>query len=127
MAARDTGQRDMGQRAHLSGLAAEEAALRAYLDQGYTLAETRWRGPHGEIDLILRRGAEVIFAEVKTSKTRDQAAARITPQQMARVMASAAAFLDQEPMGQLTETRLDVVLVWGAGEVEIMENAWGHG
>lgn len=119
--------RDKGQRAHLSGLAAEEIAIRAYLDRGYRLAEARWRGPHGEIDLILRQGAEVIFAEVKTSRTRDQAAARITPQQMTRVMASAAAFLDGEPMGQLTETRLDVVLVWGTGEVEIIENAWGQG
>ncbi len=119
--------RDKGQRAHLSGLAAEEIAIRAYLERGYRLAEARWRGPHGEIDLILRHGAEVIFAEVKTSRTRDQAAARITPQQMTRVMASAAAFLDGEPMGQLTETRLDVVLVWGTGEVEIIENAWGQG
>lgn len=124
MAGRDRGR---GQRAHLTGLAAEGIATRAYLDRGYTVAATRWRGPHGEIDLILRRGSEVIFAEVKTSATRDQAAARISPQQMARVMASAAAFLDREPLGQLTETRLDVVLVWGAGEVEILENAWGQG
>ncbi|MCK5500892.1 MAG: YraN family protein, partial [Tritonibacter mobilis] len=93
----------------------------------YALAEKRWRGPHGEIDLIVRNGEEVIFAEVKSSSTRDRAAARILPAQMQRVMASAAAFLDGEPKGQLTETRLDVVLVWGAGEVEIIENAYGHG
>ena len=116
-----------GQRSHIAGAAAEEIATRAYLARGYALAETRWRGPHGEIDLIFRNGEEVIFAEVKSSSTRDRAAARILPAQMQRVMASAAVFLDGEPKGQLTETRLDVVLVWGAGEVEIIENAYGHG
>ncbi|OIQ32824.1 MAG: hypothetical protein BM562_03535 [Alphaproteobacteria bacterium MedPE-SWcel] len=120
-------RQNRGEVAHLSGAAAEELALRAYLGRGYTLAEQRWRGPHGEIDLILRRGAEVIFAEVKYSMSRDTAAARISAQQMQRVMASAAVFLDAEPQGQLTETRLDVVLVWGAGDVEILENAFGHG
>lgn len=116
-----------GQRSHIAGVAAEEIATRAYLARGYALAETRWRGPHGEIDLIFRNGEEVIFAEVKSSSTRDRAAARILPAQMQRVMASAAVFLDGEPKGQLTETRLDVVLVWGAGDVEIIENAYGHG
>ncbi|TNJ44827.1 YraN family protein [Phaeobacter sp. B1627] len=116
-----------GEVSHLSGAAAEELALQSYLDRGYTLAEQRWRGPHGEIDLILRRGTEVIFAEVKSSVSRDTAAARISARQMQRVMASAAVFLDTEPRGQLTETRLDVVLVWGPGHVEILENAFGHG
>ncbi len=116
-----------GQRSHIAGVAAEEIATRAYLARGYALAQTRWRGPHGEIDLIFRNGEEVIFAEVKSSSTRDRAAARILPAQMQRVMASAAVFLDGEPKGQLTETRLDVVLVWGAGEVEIIDNAYGHG
>jgi len=123
---RDAGQQ-RGQRANIAGAAAEEIAIKAYLARGYTLAETRWRGPHGEIDLILRQGAQVIFAEVKSSASRDRAAARITPQQMNRVMASAAVFLDGEPDGQLTEARLDVVLVWGIGEVEILENAYGQG
>ncbi|MCG7629247.1 YraN family protein [Epibacterium sp. MM17-32] len=121
------GKRATGQRSHIAGAAAEEIAIRAYLARGYAVAETRWRGPHGEIDLILRDGDGVIFAEVKSSATRDAAAARIRPAQMQRVMASAAAFLDAEPKGQLTDARLDVVLVWGAGEVEIIENAYGHG
>ncbi|WOI33238.1 YraN family protein [Tritonibacter scottomollicae] len=121
------GGSDRGRRAHIAGAAAEEIAIRAYLDRGYTLAETRWRCPHGEIDLILRNGAQVIFAEVKSSATRDKAAARITAGQMQRVMASASIFLDGEPQGQLTDVRLDVVLVWGVGEVEILENAYGHG
>ncbi|NKW77967.1 hypothetical protein HGD90_00875 [Rhodobacteraceae bacterium R_SAG7] len=119
--------RARGQNAYIAGAAAEEIAIRAYLARGLTLAKSRWRGPHGEIDLILRDGETVIFAEVKSSTTRDKAAARIKPAQMQRVFNSAGAFLEGEPLGQLTPARLDVVLVWGAGEVEIIENAYGHG
>ncbi|WP_368484114.1 YraN family protein [Phaeobacter sp. HF9A] len=122
-----TANQHRGKRSHIAGEVAEEIALRAYEQRGYRLAEKRWRGPHGEIDLILRKGDEVIFAEVKSSDSRDLAIARITPRQMERILASAAVFLEGEPQGQLTETRLDVVLVWGAGEVEILENAYGHG
>ncbi len=121
------GRHHQGQRAHLAGQAAEVAAARAYEARGYQVAMRRWRGPGGEIDLILRKGALVVFAEVKHSSTFEAAAARITPAQMQRIMTSAAHFLDGEPQGQLTEARLDAVLVNGEGAVEILENAFGLG
>ena len=116
-----------GARAHLAGEAAEEIVARHYENRGYTVAERRWRGPGGEIDLILRRGALLVFAEVKTGPSYAAALARITPRQMRRVQASAALFLDQQPEGALSEARIDVVLVFGTGEVEILENAYGQG
>ncbi|WP_122073263.1 YraN family protein [Pseudophaeobacter sp. EL27] len=116
-----------GLRAHLSGAAAEDQAARAYVDLGYELVEQRWRGAAGEIDLILRKGPLLVFAEVKTGPSYEAAVARINPRQMGRVQASAALFLDQQPHGSLSEARLDVVLVFGAGEVEILENAYGQG
>ncbi|MGR3761833.1 YraN family protein [Roseobacteraceae bacterium NS-SX3] len=121
------GRRHRGQRAHLAGAAAEELAARRYEALGYSVAARRWRGPGGEIDLILRKGALVVFAEVKHSSSRDGAAARITPAQMQRIQASAAHFLGGEPAGALTEARLDAVLVDGQGHVEILENAFGQG
>ena len=116
-----------GLRAHLSGAAAEDQAARAYVDLGYELVEQRWRGAAGEIDLILRKGPLLVFAEVKTGPSYEAAVARINPRQMGRVQASAALFLDQEPQASLSEARIDVVLVFGAGEVEILENAYGQG
>lgn len=116
-----------GLRAHLAGAAAEEQAARAYAAQGYELVEQRWRGAAGEIDLILRKGTLLVFAEVKTGPSYAAALARITPRQMRRVQASAALFLDQQPEGALSEARIDVVLVFGTGEVEILENAYGQG
>jgi putative endonuclease len=116
-----------GLRAHLAGAAAEDQAARAYEALGYALVEQRWHGAAGEIDLILRRGALLVFAEVKTGPSYAAALARITPRQMRRVQASAALFLDQQPEGALSEARIDVVLVFGTGEVEILENAYGQG
>ncbi|MEO3476576.1 YraN family protein [Phaeobacter sp. CAU 1743] len=121
------GRHHQGQRAHLAGKAAEDAAARAYEARGYRVEARRWRGPGGEIDLILRKGDMLVFAEVKHSATFASAAARITPTQMQRIQASAAHFLEGEPRGQLTEARLDAVFVNGEGQVEILENAFGQG
>ena len=113
-----------GARAHLAGGAAEEIVARHYENHGYTVAERRWRGPGGEIDLILRGPDELVFVEVKHS-SRGAAALRITPRQMERIYASAGQYLENEPQGQLTPVRFDAALVDGTGAVEIIENAFG--
>ena len=64
-----------GQRNFHAGLAAEAIAARGYLDQGFSEIGTRWRGRGGEIDLIMQRGDEIVFVEVKASKSFEQAAA----------------------------------------------------
>ena len=116
-----------GLRAHLAGSSAEAQAARAYEAQGYSVEELRWRGAGGEIDLILRLGVLLVFAEVKTGPSIAAAAARITPRQMQRVQASAGLYLEQQPLGALSEARIDVVLVAQDGTVEILENAYGQG
>ena len=118
---------ERGQQAYLSGAAAEDQVAKLYEQQGYTVAERRWRSDAGEIDLILRQGAALVFVEVKKSKTSARAAARITQAQIERIYASAGQFLDNEPAGQLTESRFDVALVDGVGRIEIIENAFGQG
>ena len=116
-----------GQQAYLSGAAAEDQVAKHYEQQGYSVATRRWRGDAGEIDLIFRQAAALVFVEVKKSKTSARAAARITQAQIERIYASAGQFLDNEPAGQLTESRFDVALVDEAGRIEIIENAFGQG
>lgn len=117
------GRRNVGRISHLAGLAAEEAVARHYAAQGYEVAALRWRGLAGEIDLILRDGAALVFVEVKKSRSFAQAAARLQPRQVQRVMAAAEEFAGQEPLGALTEMRFDVALLDGQGQVHILENA----
>ncbi|CUX80326.1 MAG: putative endonuclease [Roseibaca calidilacus] len=110
-------------RNHYAGLAAEDSVLRDYTARGYRLLERRYRGRGGEIDLVLGLGDEVIFVEVKKSRSFDAARARLGQRQIARVFAAAAEFLGGQPNGQLTQTRFDLALVNTQGDVAIMENA----
>jgi putative endonuclease len=113
-----------GARSYQAGLAAEAMVERLYTGSGRPICARRWRGSSGEIDLIARDGAEVIFIEVKHSKTHAQAAERLGPRQMARIYGAASEFIGGEPAGQLTPVRFDVALVDGRGQIEILENAF---
>lgn len=113
-----------GARSYHAGVAAELAVARLYDDSGRPICERRWRGVSGEVDLIARNGAEVIFIEVKQSRTHAQAAEHLGPRQMARISAAAAEFLAGEPAGDLTPARFDVALVDGQGRIEVLENAF---
>lgn len=113
-----------GARSYQAGLAAESMVEQLYLRSGRSICARRWRGAGGEIDLIARDGAEVIFIEVKQSKTHALAAEHLGERQMARIFASAAEFIAGEPAGQLTPVRFDVALVDGVGRIEVLENAF---
>lgn len=113
-----------GATAYQAGLAAEAMVERLYSGSGRPVCARRWRGISGEIDLIARDGAEVIFIEVKQSKTHAMAAEHITQRQVERIFGAAAEFVGGEPAGQLTPVRFDLALVDGQGRIEIMENAF---
>jgi putative endonuclease len=106
------------------GLAAEDQVVQHYARRGIEVVIRRWRGTRGEIDLIARHGGEVIFIEVKSSRTHDAAMAHLSPAQIVRICETATEFLAGEPNGQLTDIRIDVALVDGRGRIEIVENAF---
>jgi len=113
-----------GTRSYHAGLAAEDQVAQLYDRSGRAVCARRWRGSAGEIDLIARDGAEVIFIEVKQSKTHALAAEHLTLRQMARIYSAASEFLAGEPAGQLTDVRFDVALVDAVGRIEVLENAY---
>ncbi len=93
--------------------AAGEAAARAFLEgRGLTVLATRFRALRGEIDLVAREGATLVFVEVKTRRTATfgppEAAVRVGKQrQIARV---AEAFLTASGL-RGAPCRFDVVAV----------------
>lgn len=113
--------------AYHSGESAEYQVAADYERRGYAIAARRWRGQSGEIDLIVRDATGLIFVEVKKSRDFARAAERLSSRQMGRIYAAAEEFLAGEPKGQLTETRFDVALVDGTGQLQIIENAFGLG
>ena len=114
-----------GATSYHAGLCAEEGVAASYLRAGMELVAQRWRGRGGEIDLVLRDGAVVVFVEVKKSRDFSRALARITQRQVNRIFAAAGEFLAGEPAAMNTETRFDVALVDGMGRIQVIENAFG--
>lgn len=114
-----------GRTADAAGRAAEAIVAEDYARRGHPVIGRRWRGLSGEIDLIARDGAGVIFIEVKTARSHGRAAEALSRRQMDRLCGAAAEFLDTLPNGQLTAARFDVALVDGMGRIDIIENAFG--
>lgn len=107
------------------GRMAEDSVARAYQDLGYDIIAQRWRGQGGEIDLILWKGGEYVFVEVKKAKCHDWAAERISRRQIQRICNAALEYCGRLSTGLLTMMRFDAALVDQFGRVEIRENAFG--
>jgi putative endonuclease len=109
---------------YLAGHAAEGSVARHYEDRGVVICARNWRGITGEIDLIGRQGDQVIFVEVKQSRSHDLAASHISQAQIGRIFATVDEFLAGEPKGLLTDVRIDLALVDGQGRIDVIENAF---
>ena len=112
-----------GANAYRDGVAAEQAVAQHYERQGHHIAARRWRSAAGEIDLIARKDGNVIFIEVKKSRSHAQAAQALSPRQMQRIYGAAEIFLGGEPAGLDSAARIDVALVDRQGKISILENA----
>lgn len=108
-----------------AGLSAEARIAQDYERRGYSVAQRRWRGQGGEIDLILHNGDGLIFVEVKKSRSFERALERLSQRQIARLLSAAEEFAGTQPRGSLTEMRFDVALMDGQGMIRVIENALG--
>src|SRR5438876_5510143 len=57
-----------------TGISAESRAAAFLIAKGFRILARRWRSPVGEIDIIARRRALLIFVEVKARDQLDDAA-----------------------------------------------------
>lgn len=111
-----------GRVSYQAGLSAEDIVSRHYAAQGFDERERRWRGPGGEVDLVLSQDGTIVFVEVKKSRDFATAAARITARQLRRIGQSALGYMASLRDGQDSDSRIDVALVDGQGFVEVLEN-----
>ncbi|WP_420862734.1 YraN family protein [Algirhabdus cladophorae] len=108
-----------------AGLAAEDSVARHYLDAGYSLCASRWRGQSGEIDLVVQGASGLVFVEVKKSRSFEKAARALGARQQARIIGAAAEYL-AAAYGTLDhEARFDLAVVDSTGTVQVAENAFG--
>ena len=101
----------------------ERRAARHYEAAGYVVLDHNWTARGGELDLVLMRGDEIVFCEVKTrSSDRFGAAVEAVDERKQRFVRRAAmSWLDaHDRRGRL---RFDVATVTGP-RVEILEGAF---
>ena len=99
------------------GRAGEEKALDFFRDLGYILLEKNYRWLQGEIDLIVRKDNEIVFAEVKhwTSYDEDALEQGIPQAKMKRIMETSKCYLLEHPEFDGFSLRYDVLFVPGTG------------
>lgn len=105
-----------------AGSDAEELAARHLARQGLKVIERNYRCRGGEIDLVCRDGATLVFVEVRLRSSRGfgGAAASITPAKQQRLICAAGHYLAGKPM---PACRFDAVLLDGQN-IEWIRNAF---
>ena len=101
---------------HRRGRTAELLCLCHLRLRGYRILARRYRGPAGEIDLIVRRGGVVAAVEVKARADRDCGGKAVLARQRARIARAFEHFL-ASPAGisEASMLRFDVMLVVPGG------------
>src|ERR1700738_239443 len=82
----ETDARAHQQVAFRTGISAESRAAIFLIAKGFRIVARRWKCPLGEIDIIARRRALLVFVEVKGRPTLEEAAWSVTEHQGARIV-----------------------------------------
>lgn len=107
------------------GISGEDLAAAWYEARGYAVLARNWRCRDGELDLVLRRGRDLVFCEVKT-RTTDAfgvPAEAVTKAKQARIRRLAARWLEDDARMAPQSIRFDVAAILG-GELTILEGAF---
>ena len=109
-----------------AGLAAEQRARDYLMRRGLQLIESNYHSRFGEIDLILRDGDVLVFAEVRMrgSNTFGGARASITAAKQAKLIKTASQYLMR--FSRPPACRFDAVLLGAANDdtIEWIKNAF---
>ncbi len=114
----------MNQRKNIElGQKGEQAALDYLAEKGYSVVARNWHCPGGEVDLILRTGRTLVFAEVRT---RSPGALvhpfeTITAPKQRRVARAAEAYLRRHDLHE-TEVRFDALAVTFENDQPVVEH-----
>lgn len=113
----------MGDPRRAFGAAGEERAAAWYQARGYSILHRNWRCRDGELDLVARRGRELVFVEVKTRRTDrfGTPAEAVTPDKQRRIRRVARRYLADT--GERGALRFDVVSILG-GDLSVIEAAF---
>lgn len=94
------------------GLAGEERAAAHLIATGYSLVTRNWRCGAGELDLVARKGGQLVFVEVKTRRRGAWSPEEgVGPAKAERLRGLACAYLATTGEPADTPWRIDVIAV----------------
>lgn len=100
------------------GKQAEQAAADYLRGAGYEIIVTNWRCKGGEIDIVARHGETLVFVEVRSRFTTEDAFASVQNSKQVKMLRAAHEYLAE--MGQEdTPWRIDVIAVGRGGKPQI--------
>jgi len=108
------------------GVQSEDEALRFLRREGLKLEERNYTCRLGEIDLVMRDGATLVFVEVRMRRNHSfgAAAESITPRKRARLLAAARHYLAGRRA--MPVCRFDAVLIDSDGAPQWIKDAFGE-
>ena len=106
------------------GVEAEQLAARYLQQHGLTMVQANFRCRFGEIDLILRDGKTLVFAEVRQRSRSDfgGALASIDRPKQQRLILAAQFYLSS--LQHTPRCRFDALLLDASGNIEWIKNAF---
>ena len=93
------------------GKQGEDIAVQYLTDKGYELLERNWRNIHKEIDIIAKKGEELVVVEVKTRQSDEygEPDMAVTRQKQSRLISAANAYIFQNRLD--FSTRFDIISI----------------
>ncbi|MEO1241604.1 MAG: YraN family protein [Pseudomonadota bacterium] len=91
--------------------------------KGFSILERRYKAHGGEIDIIARRGKLIVFAEVKTRQSMDDAINAISARNRRRIITAADLFIARHPHLAQCDMRYDIIAIAG-WRLKHMPQAW---
>ncbi len=122
-----------GKKAERKGRRAETLCAWLLRCKGYRILARRYRTPVGELDIVAKRGAVLVFVEIKSRASLAAAAEAISPRQQARLARAAEAFLGRRPdlipgpTSKNAAMRFDAMLLGRGGFPRHVKDAWRVG
>jgi putative endonuclease len=95
--------------------------------KGYRILSRRYRTPAGEIDLIARRGRQIVFVEVKQRPDEAAGIEAVTARARARIARAAAHWIAAHPAAAHLEQRFDIVVAMPGRRPRHLVSAFGEG
>lgn len=111
-------------KAYKFGLLAEFFVITLLKIKFYRILARRYKTKLGEIDIIAKRGRNIIFIEVKARNNFSEFSEIIKPVNQQRISRSAELFLIKHPKYRKLTIRFDVFFVTHKFKFKHIKNAW---